>query len=223
MIRPRKIDGYILSEIINPLFGGVIFFTFVFLMFQILRLAEFFIVHGVPGPVLIKMIFLLALSFLPTALPVAFLIAVLTTFGRLSSDSELIAMKSTGISLWRLSFPVTFLSLIVVVLSLALNLDWVPKGERLFKTLLVKVGNTKVVSSLKAGTFSDDFFDLLFFAEKVDTKTKTMERIFIYDEREAKTPTAVVAQQGRIIPVKPPSALGAAIILQLENGSTQSR
>ena len=214
-----RIDRYILSEVGAPFLGGLVFFVFLFLMFQLLRLAEFFIVHGVAGWILIKMVGLLALSFLPTALPVAFLIAVLMAFGRLSSDSELIALKASGLSLSRLCIPVIAISLLVVGLSLGLNLSWVPWGESTFKNILVKVGNTKVASSIKEGTFTSGFFDLLIFAEKVDPKGSTLSRVFIYDERDKKNPMAVVAKSGEILPLKNSSELGASNVLRLTNGS----
>src|SRR3954447_22344804 len=94
-LRPTRLDRYVLGEVAAPFLGGMVFFIFLFLMFQLLKFAEFFIVHGVPGGVLGKMTLLLTLQFMPATLPIAFLIAVLVGFGRLSSDSELVAMKAS--------------------------------------------------------------------------------------------------------------------------------
>src|SRR4051812_22541652 len=112
---PRKIDAYLVSEVLGPFTGALIFFLFISLMFQALRLTEFFIVHGVPGGMLLKMAGLLGLSFMPTALPVAFLVAVLVAFGRLSADGELVAMKACGIGVTRLAVPVLMVSSVIVV------------------------------------------------------------------------------------------------------------
>lgn len=217
--KPLRVDFYILSELLGPFFGGIVFFTFIFLMFQALRLAEVFIVHGVSGPILLRMSALLALQFLPAALPVSFLISVLMAFGRLSADSELVALKASGFSLWRLSVPVWFLSLGVGGLSLALNTEWVPWAGRESLGLTIRVSNTKVVSSIKEGTFTSGFFDLLIFADKVDVKTNRLKHVFIYDERESKNPLTVVARSGEIVPVKVASELGAAAMLKLYDGS----
>ncbi|MGK5089232.1 LptF/LptG family permease [Bdellovibrionota bacterium FG-2] len=215
---PIKIDWYVLGEVFSPFVGGVVFFIFIFLMFQMLRLAELFIKHGIPGMTLLKMTALLALSFMPTALPVAFLIAILVAFGRLSSDSELVALKASGMSVLRLSAPITLLSLLLVVLSVFLNNEWVPWGERTFKNTLIKVSNTKAVANIREGTFNAGFFDLLIFADKVDPATNRMSKVFIFDEREAKNPVTVVANAGEIVPVKMESELGAAAVLRLYNG-----
>ena len=218
-IPSTRIDRYLLVEVIGPFFGGLAFFLFVFLMFQALRLAEFFIIHGVSGLMLGKMTLLLGLSFVPTALPVAFLIAVLTAFGRLSADSELVAMKANGYGVNRLAVPLVGLALAVVALSVILNMEWVPWGEREFKTTLIKVGNTKVASELKEGTFTSGFFDLLIFADKVDSRTNRLKHVFIFDEREAKNPLAVVAKSGELLSVKTNSELGSAALLRLFEGS----
>lgn len=218
-LKPLTIDSYILSEVITPFLGGVAFFLFIFLMFQALRLAEFFIVHGVSLGLLGKLTGLMAMSFLPTALPVAFLIAVLVGFGRLSADSELVAMKANGFSLWRMAMPVLAMALIVVALSAALDLDWVPWSQRTFKKTLIKVSNTKVVSSIHEGTFTSGFFDLLIFVDKVDNKTNRLQRVFLYDETDAKNPRTVIAKTGEIVSVKTSNDLGTAAVMNLFDGS----
>jgi len=218
--KPTRIDFYILSEVLGPFIGGLFFFLFIFLMFQALRLAEFFIVHGVPAATLGKMTALMALSFVPTALPVAFLIASLIAFGRLSADSELVAMKASGVSIWRMMASMSLFAGVVVAISIFLNINWVPWGERAFKSTLIRVSNTKVVaSSIREGTFTSGFFDLLIFADKVDVKNNRLSRVFIYDEREPKNPLTVVAKSGEIIPVKGASDLAVSAILRLHDGS----
>lgn len=217
--KPLRIDFYILTEVLGPFFGGILFFCFVFLMFQALRLAEFFIIHGIAGMLLLKMIGLLILSFMPTALPIAFLIGILIAFGRLSNDSELIAMKANGISLYRITLPIVVLSIVVSVISLGLNTEWVPWGDRLFKSTLIKVSNTKVVTSIREGTFTTGFFDLLLFTDHVDKKSGKLQRVFLFDEREPKNPLIVVAREGEIISVHTQSEFGTAAVLKLTDGN----
>ncbi len=214
-----RIDWYVFTEVLGPFLGGVLFFTFVFLMFQALRLAEFFIVHGIPGALIFKLSGLLILSFMPMALPVAFLIAVLSGFGRLSADSELVAMKANGVSAYRMAIPTTVFAMAITLISLVLNLEWVPWGERAFKGLLIKVSNTKVVSAIKEGTFTSGFFDLLVYANKVDTKTNRLSKVFIYDERKPTSPYTVIAREGEIIPVDTGTELGAAVMFRLFSGN----
>ena len=217
--RPTRIDYYILSEIGGPFVGGLIFFMFVFMMFQVLRLADIFIVHGGSAALLGKLMALMAVSFLPTAFPVAFLIAVLMAFGRLSADSELIAMKANGISAYRLAIPISGVATLLVGVCMLVNVNLVPWGERAFKSTLIKISNTHVVSAIKEGTFTTGFYNLLVFADKVDPKTNRLTRVFIYDEREPKNPATLIARTGEIIPIKTASELSSAVMLKLYEGS----
>lgn len=217
--RPLRFDRYILEEVLATFFGTSIFILFILLMFQALRLAEFFIIHGASGFMLGQIAFFMCLSFLPTALPLAFLITILISFGRLSSDSELIAMKANGISTVRLAAPVLLFAIVVVTVSLVLNNEWIPWGETALKKAQIKVGNTKAIAAIKEGTFTSGFFDLLIFADKVDTQNNRLQRVFIYDEREAQNPLTYVAKSAEIVPVKSASESGAAIMLRLFDGS----
>ncbi|MBC7385592.1 MAG: LptF/LptG family permease [Cryobacterium sp.] len=219
---PIRVDLYIITEVLGPFLGGVVFFSFIFLMFQTLRLAEAFIEHAVPLGILIKMIGLMIVSFLPMALPLAFLIGLLVAFGRLSSDSELVALKANGLSIHRLALPAVIVGLFVAALSLGLNLEWVPEAKTELKVTLLRLTNTKPIATIREGTFTSGFFDLLLYAEKVDQNTNEMQNVFIYDERDPKNPLAIIAHSGEIVPVKVESDLGASIALRLYDGDIHS-
>lgn len=218
-IKLLKIDRYILEETAGTFFGTCIFTLFILIMFQILRLAEFFIVHGASGFLLGKMTFFLALTLLPIAFPLSFLLAVLVAFGRLSADSEIIAMKANGLSIYRLSAPIFGFALLISAVSIGLNIKWVPWSQTGFKTTERKVGNTRAVMAIKEGTFTSGFFDLLLFADKVDSQNNRLYRVFIFDEREAQNPLTYVAREADILPVKASTEMGSAILLRLKNGT----
>lgn len=222
LFRMKKIDRYVLVEVLGPFVGGFLFFIFIFLMFQILRLADFFISHGVSGALLFKITGLLILNFLPLVFPIAFLVGVLVGFGRLSSDSELVAMKATGMSLNRLSRPVLILSALIIAVSFFLNLEWVPRGDALYKQTLIQAGNRRVAASLKEGTFTSGFFNLLVYVDEVDQTDNRLKRVFIFDERNPASPLTVVAEEGEIVSVRTESELSSAVMLRLQNGNIYS-
>lgn len=192
---------------------------FVFLMFQAVRLADYFINHGVGLTLLAKLTIYISAAFLPVVLPVSFLVATLVGFGRLSSDSEVVACKAAGISLYRMYIPIGFLSVLVAGSVFYLTYYFIPWGNREFKKTIVKLGNTKVVSNLREGTFTEGFFDLLVYASKVDSDSNKLQGIFIYDERDKKNPMAVFAKDGQIVSLKTQSELSSAAIMKLNNGS----
>jgi lipopolysaccharide export system permease protein len=218
-MRIKKLHLYVFREVFSPFLGGVFFFAFVFLLFQMLRMAEELIVNNAPFGLVMKLLWTLIVNFLPLGLPLAFLLGVLFAFARLSGDSEIVAMKSGGMSLTSISKPVFGLAVLVSILSLLLNLNWAPWSEVAMRQTLLKIGNRKFVSSINEGTFSSGFFNLIMFTERVNHRIGKMEKVFIYDERDQKHPLTVIAKTGEVIRVQSNEDDLGGVVLQLQDGS----
>lgn len=218
-MRTRKLDFYIFKEVLSPFLGGVFFFAFVFLLFQMLRLAEMLIVNNAPLSLVLKLVWTLIVNFLPLGLPISFLVGVLFGFSRLSGDSELVAMKAGGMSLTRISIPVFVLAIGVAAVSLLLNLNWAPWSEVAMRNTMLKIGNRKFASSINEGTFTSGFFNLLLYTEKANNRSGKMEKVFIYDERDPKHPLTIVSKTGELIRVQSNEDDLGGIVLQLQDGS----
>ena len=203
----------------GPFLGGLVFFSFIFLMFQALRLAEFFIVHGVAFGVIMKLVGLMLISVLPFTIAISFLIGVLVALRRLCTDGEWTAMGACGYGIRRLSRSLVVASVFVSALTLGLSLEWTPNGEKAIKGLIVKIGNTKISASLQAGAFTFGFFDLLIYADQVNAKGNQLKNVFIFDERRPNDPVAVVAKTGSIVPIQSERDLDVAHVLQLRDGN----
>lgn len=205
MLTDRKVHPlvfrYVFFELVKNFFGSCILIIFVLFIFQCLRLAEFLIVNHVSFLNLCTMCFYLLISFLPYAFPMAFLITVLSSFSRMSIESEWIAFKALGISQWALSLPVFVFSMIIAAFSLGLNLEWVPWGEFQLKAQQKKIAETRSVSLLQEGAFTTGFFDLLVFAESVDRSENRLHRVFIQDARDESHPLVYVAKEAQLLGV----------------------
>lgn len=210
---------YIFSEVLAPFFGGFVFFMFVILMFQIVRLADYFINHGASVGVLAKLIVYISAAFLPVVLPVSFLVAILVGFGRLSADSEVVAFKASGQSLFQMYVPVAVLSILVAGFIFYLTNFFIPWGNYQFKRTLIRIGSTKAVANIHEGTFTEGFFDLLVYADKVDNDQNKLMGVFIYDERDPKNPNTIMAKDGELIPLKSDNEFSTSTILRLNNGA----
>jgi lipopolysaccharide export system permease protein len=207
---------YVLGEMIPTFFLGVFVFVFILLMFQILRLTEFVLVHGVKLSSVGLMMAYMSTSFLPILFPMSLLLAVLLTYSRLSADSEITAFRAIGISMMSIITPAIILGTAVCVLSLQTSFHLAPWGNRQFELLITQLGALKPGVSLREGTFADGFFDLVVYANKVDANTGRLSQVFIYDERQ-QPPMTIISNEGTIaIDQDQP---GHRALLQLSNGS----
>lgn len=216
MWRSRRIVIYLLSEMIPAFLLGIVIFISILLMFQALRLTEFVLVHGISIIVLIDIIGYMSISFLPILLPMSLLFAILMTYNRLSQESEIIAMKSAGISGGYLLSPALALASLVFVFSAQTAFFMAPWGNRQFEVLIAQLSNTKAAASIKEGAFSEGFFDMVVYANKVNSSTGQIQDLFIYDEKESSKPVTIIAPRGELIPdAQNP---GHSILLRLFDG-----
>jgi len=189
-------------------------------MFQLLRLAEYFIVHGVPLGQLLQIMGYMLITSTPLGLPVAFLVGLLVSFNRISTDSEIIAIKAAGYSLMRMAAPLCGLAVCVSLFSLVLNLSWVPTAEKSLRRIMVRVGNTHFSQAIREGAFSSGLGGgLLVYTEKSNNQNGRMEKVFIYDERNKDQPMTVVGKSGETIRVLDSSGEASGMVMQLQDGS----
>jgi lipopolysaccharide export system permease protein len=190
---------YIFKEMLPTFLIGVFVFVFILLMFQALRLTEFVLIHGVAIMTIVKMMHYLSISFLPILFPMSLLFTVLLTYGRLSADSEIVAFRAVGLNTGSIIRPAIFLSIAVAALSWLVSSYVAPWGNHRFETLINQVGSSRPTVTLKEGTFSEGFFDLVIYANKVDSEKGKLEQVFIFDERNRANPITVIASEGRVM------------------------
>lgn len=218
LARGRLAIKYILIEALPSFLIGVVIFVFILLMFQVLRLTEFVLVHGVSISTTMEIMGYLAISFLPMILPMSLLFALLLTYGRLSGDGEVVAMKSLGLNMLHISAPAAILGLITLLVSAQTSFYLAPWGNRQFELRINELGRLKAGATIKEGVFSEGFFDLVVYANEVDSRAGLLSKVFIYDERDPKSPLTIIAKEGRILRAQDPK-VGDRAELRLLDGS----
>lgn len=211
---PRKATQYIFFEMLPALIIGIAVFIFILLMAQALRYTEFVLIHGVGLGVVGQIMMYLSISFLPALLPMSLLFAVIMTYGRLSNDSEMVALKASGLSMTSIGLPAVLLSIVVTLVSAQTSFHLAPWGNRQFELLVSKVGSTKAGATIREGTFSEGFFDKVVYANEVDSKSGELKSVFIYDESQGEVPLTIIAKKGLI--VQDPTNTNAVLIRLFE-------
>ncbi len=214
-----KIYKYILKEISVPSLLSLLIFTFVILMGRIPRLTELVISKGVPAIEIFRLFSYLLPTFLSITVPLSFLLGILLAFGRLSADSEFIAMKASGISLYALLKPVLLLAILSSLLTAWLTISVEPAGKSAFRSKLFEIASSRASVGINAGIFNDDFDDIVLYTHSMDERRGIMQNVFISDERDGETPATILAQEGRFI--SDPEQL--SLTLRLSDGSIHRR
>ncbi len=194
-----RIHRYIIKEISTPALLSLLIFTCVLLMGKTPKIAELIINKGVPAADILQLFSYLLPTFLSITIPLSFLLGILLAFGRLSADSEFIALKASGVSLYHLVKPVLILAIFFSLLTAWITINLEPASKAAFRSKLFQIASTSASVSVKPRVFNDSFKGIVLHVREMDEKTKTMQDVFISDEREGKTPATITAQHGRFI------------------------
>ncbi|MDI6764605.1 MAG: LPS export ABC transporter permease LptF [Thermodesulfobacteriota bacterium] len=190
---------YILKEIFPIFLIGLMTFTVILLMDKILKLIELIVTRGVSLSQILMLLLFISPSFLIFTIPMAFLLGILLSFGRLSGDSEITAFKASGMSLYQLYLPVLLFSIGTYLLTFFLVIYGLPWGNRGFKATLYLMAQSKADIEIKERVFNDVFDGFVIYVDKVPIQGKKMEGILIYDERDKEKVNTIFAREGFLV------------------------
>ena len=209
----RILRNYILKELIGPFLIALAILTFVMVTGNIVQMADMIINKGVSPLSMLKIFFGLIPYLLSYTIPMALLIATIMCFGRLASDNEVVAMKASGISLYKIGFPVIIFAFIVSMFQVYLNDTIISKAHYYTRRIIKHVGVKNPTAYLEAGTFIKDFKDYIVFIYNINGNK--LDNIRIYKTQENGPTRTIIAQKGEFTsyPEK------EMIILTLINGT----
>lgn len=127
----KALDRFIFGELIGPFFFGLMAFTIIMVAGGLLfRIADLIIKNGVSLGIVVRLFLYYLPKMAATAIPMSCLLAALLGFNKLSTNSELVALKSSGISFTRIIKPVIIMAFFVSMGAFFINETLVPISER---------------------------------------------------------------------------------------------
>ena len=188
-MRLRILDLYILREVFYALIFAICAFTAVFIgSGTLFRIAQYITEYGASVSSVIK-IFVYGLpGIIMWTFPMSTLLATLLTFGRLSSSSEITAMKSCGISFSRIAAPAIFLGLVVSICSILFNEHVVPWSKNAYNNVVYYEiqGNTEMKSQdhIIVKEIMNDKIQRLVYAREYRASDETLQGVTMQEFNE---------------------------------------
>jgi lipopolysaccharide export system permease protein len=190
-------DRYILREVAPPFGIGLLLCTFVLLMNQILVLSELFIAKGVSLGLAAQVLIYLIPSLLAFAVPMAVLMGILAGLSRLSTDSEITAFRTLGISSRRLAWPILVFAFAGWLATSYLTLFLAPRAN--FKWVQTITGSVlaKVQVRIVPREFNETVPRMVLYIQEID-RDRTWQNVFVYMTKEPAEPRLILAREGRL-------------------------
>lgn len=192
----KILSRYILKEHVSPFFLSLLVVTFILLIDRIIDLLNLIIEKKLDAGTIMQ-VFGLSLPFmLALSIPMAVLVATILAFGRMTVDREMIAMKSSGINVYRMLTPLMVVAIMLTGLMVYFNHFYLPESNHKLKNLMIKIAYYKPMTIIKANEFNNLMDYTIYVQENNESELKD---ILIYDRSESRFPRTIIANSGRVI------------------------
>lgn len=193
----KRLNWYIIKTFLGPFFMTFFIVVFILLMQFLWKYVDDLVGKGLEIKVLAEMFFYASFGVLPFAFPLAMLLASIMAFGSLGENYELVAMKSSGISLTSIMKPLFFIAILVTVTAFYFSNNILPNTNLRFTTLLWSVKEQRPELVLQEGVFTNEMDGYSIRVGSKDKKSNMLKDLLIYDHTGNKTNESVtVADSG---------------------------
>jgi lipopolysaccharide export system permease protein len=189
---------YFFRQFLPSFFFGAFLFIFVLLLDRFFDLIDLVFNKGVNALLIGKLLLLFLPTILPLSLPMAVLMASLMTFGRLSEENELTAVRAGGLSLFSVLWMPLCFTLLLSALLIPFNTSIAPYANRAFRAIYEQIMRADPLINIEPRKFFP-IRNIKLFADSVETNSKTLHHVFLYQNAPDGRPTdRVFAQTGSI-------------------------
>lgn len=211
---------YLAATFIPPFVLSTLFFVSFLLIFQMFRLIKIVINENVSFLTVLELIFHIGVSFLPMAFPLAALFSIIYTMNKMSEDSEIVAMRSFGVTKQQLFAPFLVLGLMISVTIYVLNAELIPYSRSTFRNMVIKLTSDGAMTNIRSESFFTEIPRVTLFAGEVSDDGNQMRDIFIHFRENNNDEQRVIhAQRGALIKRSAGEFSTPTIRMHLERGN----
>lgn len=192
-----KLYKYIIRQYIGTFIFTFVIAIFILLMQFLWQWVEDFIGKGLEISVMAKLLFYTSVTFVPMALPLAILLSSLMCFGNMGEYYELVAMKASGISVWKVMRPLLYFSIVMSVMAFFFSNNVLPYANLKMSSMLYDVSRKKMTLEIPEGVFYRGIDKYVIRVGKKGDDGKSLYEVMIYDHTADKgNTTVIVADSG---------------------------
>ena len=192
----KKLDLLILRAFIGPFIATFLISLFVLIMQFFWLYIDDLVGKGLDFNTLVYLIGVVAITWVPLALPLALLISSIMTFGNLGETFEIVAIKSAGIPLLRFMRPLLIFTVFISGFAFLCANNIIPVAQLKFETLKHDIILKKPAFDIKEGVFYNKIDGYVLKIGKKEKDDSTIRNIVIYEKNSALQDNILVAESG---------------------------
>lgn len=214
----RILTRYILKEVSSHALLGVLLFTFIIFMRDLGRLLELVVRNSAPLPSVAEIfLYTLPTTFMIT-LPMGVLVGILIGLSRLAADSEVTAIRASGMGAGMFLRVVSMFAIAAWLLGMWNSIYVAPRAARALTSLQDRLKSSQASFEIQPRVFYEEFKDhVLYVQDAVPSKGQSLWRgVFLADVSDPASPRITLAERGALLSESP-----AKVRFHLEDGTQQ--
>lgn len=212
----RILSRYILKEHLGPFLFAFFVVTFVLILDFVPSVIDMAIGKNLDF-LTILWVFILNLAWmLALSIPMSTLVATLMAFGRMTSDMEVLAIKSSGIHLMQILRPVLISSVLLASFLVWFNNEVLPDANHKARILMSDIRVMRPTLSIRSNVFLSDIPGYVILISDIDHTTSRIKDVTIFDQKDPQNPRLILAEGGKLEYLEN----GNVLSFQLEEGET---
>lgn len=212
---PKLLYSYLATEMLAPFFASFLIMNSVFFLVKLIPFLNVVLDLEIGFTDFIRLFLYLFPNMFLYSMPMAAMMGVIIGFTRLASDSEILAFKAGGISLYQIIPPVVVVSAAIALLTGYFSVTLIPKAEIAMKQLMFQLAKEKIDKGIKEHQFTEALGDLVVYVDSIDPDSGRWKNVWVSDMRGQVNPIITMAKSGTMN-----TELDSMVVtITLENGS----
>jgi len=195
----RILDRYVCREVASNFLLGLAVFTFVFFVPQLVRLMTLVVQHAATLRETAVLVFCSLASVLIFTVPMAVLVGVLIGLGRLSADSEIVALNASGVSLRRLLVPIGAIALTATLFTFCITLWLGPLSLRTLSSLETRLRASQASLAIQPRVFNERFPHVVLYVQDVSAAGTRWRDVFLARDNSSEGSQITVAKNAIVM------------------------
>jgi len=194
----KKLDKLILKAFLWPFIATFFITLFVFMMQILWKYIDDLVGKGLDVITLTRFLIYASATLVTLALPIAILLSSIMTFGKLGENFELVAIKSSGISLLRFMRPLFFVSVLLTGVAFLFANYIAPVANLKFAVIYNDIYRKSPAFDLKDGVFYSGFRGFSIKVGKKETDKITLHNVLIYEQSNGLQDNTIISESGKM-------------------------
>jgi len=195
---PRLLNPYLINQVLAPFYASLIILTSILFLSRLIPILDIILGYNIGLVDFFRLYAYFTPQLMLFALPMSGMMGVILGTTALNNENELMVLKTSGISLYRMLPPIILVALSAALLTGLFSIYLLPAGKKAKVELAFQLVKEKIERSIPEKRFSESLGDIVLYADSIDQKTRAWKGVYISDMKDPRHPITIISESGII-------------------------